>query len=316
MLVLSALAYGACAILLAFSIMRFKGTESAIAIAIYGLTPWLYLPVYVAIGFAFGAKKWILLSVGLALALVHVVTIWPDIKPPDRVSSSARSSPRLRVFSSNLYFANTDLTGIIEEIRADDPDVVVFQEVTRGHRARLLGDRDLSSYSHRVFADSTDTMIMSRLPIESSEIWTEPARWMARARVTTEIGVVDLVAVHTVAPTDDISIGRWRQMLRALRDLAEDRETPMLMVGDFNATVYHPRFDDLLDTGLTDAHSARGNGLTGTWPRDRRTPPLLRIDHALSSHELVPLKASYGTGRGSDHRPIFVEYALVGGARA
>ena len=86
------------------------------------------------------------------------------------------------------------------------------------------------------------------------------------------------------------------------------------MVGDFNATMYHPRFEDLLDTGLTDAHSARGRGFSGTWPRNRSYPPFLRIDHALSSKELVPLEASYGKGTGSDHRPIIVDYALVGTA--
>ena len=299
-----------------FSIMRFSGSENRVALALYGLTPWLYLPVYVAVGFALQARKRILFGVSLALALVHVVTIWPDIKPPNRVSSTAKSSPRLRVFSSNLYFLNSDLSGIIEEIHAAEPDVVVLQEVTRAHRARLLRDPDLADLTNRVFADTTDTMIMSRLPIESSEIWTKTSRWLARARVTTQIGVVEVVAVHTIAPTNRPSIARWQQMLRALHDLAEDHDKPILLVGDFNATVYHPRFDDLLDTGLTDAHSARGTGFTGTWPRDQSFPPLLRIDHALSSRELVPLHASYGTGRGSDHRPIFVEYALVGGARA
>ena len=53
-------------------------------------------------------------------------------------------------------------------------------------------------------------------------------------------------------------------------------------------------------------------GFTGTWPRNMPVPPFLRIDHALSSKELVPTRATYGTGRGSDHRPIIVDYALVG----
>jgi endonuclease/exonuclease/phosphatase (EEP) superfamily protein YafD len=313
LLAISALAYAICAALFAFSLMRLTANESSLALALYGLTPWLYLPVYVAVGFALRASKPILLSVSVALALVHLVTIWPDIKPPDRISSSTKDSPRLRVFSSNLYFANEDLTGIVDEIRANDPDVVVFQETTRPHRARLLREPALTEYSHRVAADNSDTMVLSRVPIESSDIWTAPARPMARARLSTPIGVVELIAVHTVAPIGDSAIQRWKQMLRALHDLAEQRDTPMLMVGDFNATIYHPRFDDLLDTGLTDAHSARGKGFTGTWPRDRKFPPLLRIDHALSSDELVPVSASYGTGTGSDHRPIVVEYALVGG---
>jgi endonuclease/exonuclease/phosphatase (EEP) superfamily protein YafD len=311
---LTGVAHLGCAALFAFSIVRWTGYEGAAALALYGLTPWIYLPVYLAVGFALAARKRVLLGASLVLVVIHVVTIWPDIKPPDRLSSEVKSAPRLRTFSANLHHANPDLTGIIEEVRARDVDVAVFQEVTLPHRARLLSDPGLAHLSSRVWADGVDTMVLSRVPIESSDILTDTYRPMARARLSTAIGTVEIVAVHTVAPISDSTIATWRQMLRVLRDVAARREMPMLMIGDFNATVYHSRFDDLLDTGLTDAHSARGTGLTGTWPRDQLFPPLLRIDHALSSDELVPVSATFGKGRGSDHRPIVVEYALIGDA--
>ena len=311
---LSAIAYIGCASLLVFAFLRWTDYESEAVLALYGLTPWLFLPVYASVGFAFRARKWVLLALSIVVVMVHVVTIWPDVKPPNRLSAEVKRAPRLRVFSANLYFKNADLSGIIDEVRENDADIAVFQEVTRAHRERLLSDPALMGLSNRVSSANSDTVVFSRLPIESSEIWFQTARPMARARVSTAIGTVEVVAVHTVAPINDSAIARWRQMLDALHDLAQSRSRPLLLVGDFNATVYHPRFDDLLDTGLTDAHSARGRGFTGTWPRDRPFPPLLRIDHALSSKELVPVKATYGTGRGSDHRPIIVEYALVGGS--
>jgi len=310
---LTAVAYVGCAALVIFTFVRSSDYESASALALYGVTPWLYLPVYVAVGFAFSARKWVLLALSIVLVMVHVVTIWPDIKPPNRLSAEVKSAPRLRVFSANLLFENSDLSGIIDEVRASGPDVAIFEEVTAAHRKRLLNDPGLAGLSNRVFSESSDTVMLSRLRIESSEIWRKTWRPMARARVSTGIGTVEVVAVHTVAPINEVAIARWREMLDALHDLAQERTLPLLLVGDFNATVYHPRFDDLLDTGLTDAHSARGTGFTGTWPRNRPFPPLLRIDHALSSKELVPIKATYGTGRGSDHRPIVVDYALVGG---
>lgn len=310
---LSAIAYLGCASLLVFAFVRSTNYESAVALALYGVTPWLFLPIYVAVGFAFRARKWVLLALCMVVVIVHVVTIWPDIKPPDRLSAEVERAPRLRVFSANLYFYNPDLSGIIDEVRASDADVVVFQEVTRAHRARLLNDPALAGLAHRVSSDDSDTVLFSRLPIESGEIWYKTSRPMARARVSTAIGSLEIVAVHTVAPIDDGSIRRWRQMLDTLRDLARARSTPLLLVGDFNATVYHPRFETLLDTGLTDAHTARGAGLRGTWPRNRSFPPFLRIDHSLSSKELVPIDATYGTGRGSDHRPIIVDYGLVAG---
>lgn len=307
------IAYLGCASLLLFSFVRSTDYEGSAALALYGMTPWLYLPVYTAVGFAFRARKWLLLALSIVVVMVHVVTIWPDIKPPNRLSAEVKRAPRLRVFSANLYFDNADLSGIIGEVNSSGADVAVFQEVTRAHRARLLSDASLQRLSNRVYSESSDTMVFSSLPLESSEIWFKTARPMARARVSTAIGTVEIVAVHTAAPINEGAIARWRQMLDALDGLARARSTPMLMVGDFNATVYHPRFGELLDTGLTDAHSARGAGFTGTWPRNRPFPPLLRIDHALSSKELVPVDATYGKGRGSDHRPIIVEYALVAG---
>jgi len=308
----SAVAYIGCATVLLFTVARWANYENAPTLALYGVTPWLYLPVYAAAGFAFRARRWVLLALSIVLVMVHVVTIWPDIKPPDRISAAVKKSPRLRVFSSNLYFSNPDVSGIMEEVRANDPDIAVFHEVTRALRTKLVGDPALAGYANRVISADSDTAIFSRLPFESNEIWYEPSRPMARARVSTAIGSIEIVAVHTIAPVNDPAIRRWRQMLNVLHDLAEQRTTPMLLIGDFNATIYHPRFDDLLDTGLTNAHTARGRGFTGTWPRGRKFPPFLRIDHALSSTELVPIKASYGHGKGSDHRPIIVEYALVG----
>ncbi|MEO8692813.1 MAG: endonuclease/exonuclease/phosphatase family protein [Acidimicrobiales bacterium] len=310
---LSAMAYLGCACLLLFAYVRSAGYEGEAALALYGITPWLFLPVYFAVGFAFSARRWLLLALTVVVVMVHVVTVWPDIKPPDRLSAEVKGAPRLRTFSANLFYGNPDLSGIMEEVRSNDPDIAVFHEVTRAFRSRLERDPALAAFTNRVISSDSDTALFSRLPFESSEIWYEPSRPMARARVSTAIGTVEIVAVHTIAPTDDKSIRRWRQMLDALHGLAEQRTTPLLLIGDFNATIYHSRFDDLLDTGLTDAHSARGTGLTGTWPRDKPFPPLLRIDHALSSKQLVPVKATYGTGRGSDHRPIIVEYALVAG---
>jgi len=308
---LSAVAYLGCAALLAFTFVRHAGYESAVSLALYGITPWLYLPVYGVAGFAAAARKPVLLALSVVLITIHIVTIWPDIKPPNHLSAAVKSAPRLRVFSANLLFSNRDVSGIIDEVRANNVDIAAFDEVTSAQLSQLMGAPELADLSNRVFGDGSDTVIFSRLPIESSDIWYEPVRPLARARVTTAIGPVDIVAVHTVAPIDSSAIRVWRQILDALHDLAQQRTAPMLLVGDFNATMYHPRFDDLLDTGLTDAHSARGAGFTGTWPRNKPGPAFLRIDHALSTKDLVPVHASYGTGKGSDHRPIIVEYALV-----
>ena len=90
---LSAFAYIGCAALLIFTVVRLSGYESAAALALYGVTPWLYVPVYAAVGYAFGARKRLLLALSIVVAIVHIVTIWPDIKPPDHLSATARHAP-------------------------------------------------------------------------------------------------------------------------------------------------------------------------------------------------------------------------------
>jgi endonuclease/exonuclease/phosphatase family metal-dependent hydrolase len=63
---------------------------------------------------------------------------------------------------------------------------------------------------------------------------------------------------------------------------------------------------------LTDAAAARGKAYGMTWPRDRRiVPPLVRIDHVLTTRGLVVTHLAVGTGKGSDHRPLVADVAVV-----
>jgi endonuclease/exonuclease/phosphatase (EEP) superfamily protein YafD len=82
--------------------------------------------------------------------------------------------------------------------------------------------------------------------------------------------------------------------------------------GDFNATWGHRAFRRLLDAGLVDAVAARGRPYQMTWPRDRRfVPPLTRIDHVLTRGPLAVTSIRTGDGRGSDHRPLVADVALL-----
>lgn len=49
-----------------------------------------------------------------------------------------------------------------------------------------------------------------------------------------------------------------------------------------------------------------------TWPRDRGVlPALVRIDHVLTSDQVVVTRITAGAGAGSDHRPLIADVALV-----
>jgi len=61
--------------------------------------------------------------------------------------------------------------------------------------------------------------------------------------------------------------------------------------------------------------SAQGRPYQMTWPRNRRiVPPLARIDHVLTTRGLAVTRIAAGVGRGSDHRPLIADVAVVGTA--
>ena len=88
----------------------------------------------------------------------------------------------------------------------------------------------------------------------------------------------------------------------------DDREIPMILVGDFNATPWTGAFRDLLDLGLIDAQ--RGRGVAGSWPAGWG-PFKIPIDHALHTPELTSTSFAFGASAGSDHRSLSVTLALA-----
>ena len=82
-----------------------------------------------------------------------------------------------------------------------------------------------------------------------------------------------------------------------------------MVVGDFNASFWHPDFRALLDDGFTDAHIAAGKGFSASWPTDRWYPPFVRLDHALTTDSLVSTDVEDFDIAGSDHRGFVVTVA-------
>ena len=99
--------------------------------------------------------------------------------------------------------------------------------------------------------------------------------------------------------------------MRATDPEVQDQPGYVVVVGDFNATMQHAPFRDLLDTGLRDAHLERGDGWAATFPADRSFPPVLRIDHVLVGDDVEVLEVGSGDATGSDHKPVWAVLALT-----
>ena len=118
---------------------------------------------------------------------------------------------------------------------------------------------------------------------------------------------VELICVHTSAPA--LRRGgavRWHADLAAL---PPPGELPRVMAGDFNATLDHAAFRDVLDLGYADAARQTGNALTPTWGLPQ-TGAVLALDHVLVDQSCAVLACSVHAVPGSDHRAVYATIQL------
>jgi endonuclease/exonuclease/phosphatase (EEP) superfamily protein YafD len=120
------------------------------------------------------------------------------------------------------------------------------------------------------------------------------------------LGGVRLVGVHTAAPVSG-SVPAWRADLEALATWCQHTATPIVLAGDFNATLDHR---ELRSLGCTDVAAAVGRGLTGTWPTSLPAWLGVQIDHVLVGGGITPSGARVLNLPGSDHRAVLARVTL------
>jgi endonuclease/exonuclease/phosphatase (EEP) superfamily protein YafD len=116
---------------------------------------------------------------------------------------------------------------------------------------------------------------------------------------------VRVLAAHPLPPVWVLH-DLWRGSLQDLAREVEQVDLPVVVAGDLNADRDHAVFRDLLQTGLRDAHDARGRGLVRTWPA---AAPLLHLDHVLV-RDLEVVQVGEAQVPGSDHKAVVADIAV------
>lgn len=220
--------------------------------------------------------------------------------------------PMLRVLTHNMYFGRADAEILVTRVRQLDADVLFLQELTEDAVTRLkqAGLDDLMPYTELDLRDgSRGSGIYARFPL--SEGPTLPVIHMAQptARLDLPNGQqVELICVHPVTPRPlRAGATQWREeigMLPAPGDL------PRIAAGDFNATLDHAVFRDVLRLGYADAGQQAGDALTPTWGPPGRDSALFTLDHVLVDRSCAVLGYSVHIIPGTDHRAVYAEIQL------
>ncbi|MGQ0636058.1 MAG: endonuclease/exonuclease/phosphatase family protein [Planctomycetaceae bacterium] len=250
-------------------------------------------------------------------AIINLYTIVPlyfgrpAIDTP--AETVARSSP-LRALQLNVNTRAGNAQKVGQLIARLDPDLIVLEEVSSRWLQALATALEGYPYSiARPRDDNFGIAVFSRLPLANSEI-----RHLGEADVPTVIVEVEaperpftLIATHPLPPGGAEYSRLRNDQLARLPAVVREAKSPVLLVGDLNATPWCSCFRRLLrETALVD--SSQGRGVMPTWPT--HIPVLLiPIDHCLHSPEIRVLEKSTGPDVDSDHYPLIIEFVLTTG---
>lgn len=223
------------------------------------------------------------------------------------------SGPVLRVLTVNLFHGRGDAESVVALARQVEAEVLFLQELTADAVTRLkqAGLADLMPHTRlELRRGSGGSGIYSRFPLSEGPRVAPVRAAHPTALLELPSGeAAELICVHTSAPAmrRDGAV-RWRAELAVL---PSPGRLPTVLAGDFNATIDHAAFRDLLRLGYADAARQAGKALTPTWGPPGRGA-MLTLDHVLVDRSCAVLACSVHAIPGSDHRAVYATIQLPG----
>jgi endonuclease/exonuclease/phosphatase (EEP) superfamily protein YafD len=312
--IMAAVPWAICTGMAAAAALRWSGTPAQpIGVGLQAVSPWLLTPAWPLAVQAARRRRPLLTSVALALSVLQVAALWPDLGH-FRGQTAPPGSVPLRLLSANMLLDNHDVLGFASDLQRLRPDVILLQEITPWNLAELKGTGLLEEYPHQVLDPREGvhgSVIASKLPLKDGGAFYVAGWPMSQADVITDAGPVHVINVHAVAPLASERIPLWEDQLAELARLRPAPGGHLIMAGDFNATRQNSAFAQLLTPRLRDAYVQAGRGLGNTWPSDRKLiPGVMRIDHLLLSEGVRVTKIRTAQTRGSDHKALIADLAL------
>jgi endonuclease/exonuclease/phosphatase (EEP) superfamily protein YafD len=279
--------------------------------------------VVLVVGFL--AHSWLLAGAAALLVAYHLVLLISR-GTATRMPRWVRKAPRLTVVVANVFIDNETPGALARALLASDADLIVILEWNTAFVSEFdaAGGRD--AYSERVFdpADTSDYAvgIVSNVPLlPESEVLTVGPLKLTQAVVEVGGQAVTILGLNPMAAVDPGGFQEWEKQLDALIDHVPSVAGPLVVAGDLNTTTLRPKVQELLATGLVDAHESLGQGLSTSFKLAAdgvlaAPGAVVRLDHALLSDDVRAVGADDLPSEGSDHVPFVVTLAIRPGGRS
>jgi endonuclease/exonuclease/phosphatase (EEP) superfamily protein YafD len=265
---------------------------------------------YVLAGILLVAAASVFARRGWLDAIVIAVVIDACVIVPD-LGSDVRAVPAgspLRVLLLNVHTQSTTHEQVRRLIADEGADVVALLEVDRRWLAELAPA--LVGYPHRIEHPRSDNFglaLYARQPVrgEVEALGSEFPTLVAELALARPLA---FVLTHPIPPVGRAAGASNAAQLAAVGRRAHGLGTPVVLLGDFNATPWSVPFLKLRNaTGFCDSRA--GFGLHTTFPA---ASTLLRvpIDHVMVSCSIGVRDRRIGRDVGSDHLPVIVDLVV------
>lgn len=226
------------------------------------------------------------------------------------VSSANAGDNAARIMTLNTYNGHADPAQIVQIVAQNHVEVLCLEEITTDFVSALEAAGINNYLPYHVVAEGASQISNggrngiwtlapqsnvsgNLLPINTSS--------MPAADIALGDKNVRVVAVHPNSPIRGAE-SEWAAGLSVIKQL-NDYDHAYLVMGDFNSTVDHARFRELLGSRFADAGSSAGEFFHPTYPSSDSIPPLVEIDHIVYSKSAGIVVSNLATLRvaGTDH---------------
>jgi endonuclease/exonuclease/phosphatase (EEP) superfamily protein YafD len=263
----------------------------------------IFLTLAMAAGLAMPRYKGLVGAVFFVMAIVGYA-LWPQMDTANTESALPAGHSKLKLAHFNPFIFNTDYAAMKASILKMDPDVMTFVEIGEDKRELFEQLRTQFPYQVNCFdVVNCDAAIISKIPLTNV---VAKGSWLGAPFISANLGPkysnATVFGFHTTRfPHSRAQFNQVKAVVKYLETVA----TPLILLGDFNATPFS-RISDVITQGLD---LKRLSNLP-TWPATYGFPQLA-IDHVFVSQMIEPLNVEdIGDNAGSDHFPITITVAV------
>lgn len=223
----------------------------------------------------------------------------------------ATDGRELKLVTANVRSANTQYASLLAMLDAEQPDIVVLQEVSPDWANEIL--RLSGTYPHSMVEARDGNFgiaLLSRLPLASAATVDSAPFGFPTIIATLDIRGVPLqvVATHPMIPLGRRNFDARNEQLVSVANFLRSASGRRVLVGDLNLSMWDVNYRFLeARTGLRNVRS--GFGVVPTWPTFLPFA-MIPIDHVLVSTEVGVRDLRTGPRIGSDHLPLVATITL------